>query len=87
MRINSINAMSQAYNSSKAKKLQSTSGTANSKDTVAFSPFAKELSIAKTAVEQAPDVRQAKVDEIKQQMEAGNYNVTAAQIADKLLKG
>jgi len=45
----------------------------------------KELSVAKAAVSKTPDVRQAKVDEIKQQMEAGTYNITAAQVADKII--
>jgi len=85
MRINGVNAMSQVYNANKAKKAYGAQGTANVKDTVAFSDFAKELSIAKTAVDQTPDVRQSRVDDIKQQMQAGTYNVTASQIADKLL--
>lgn len=85
MRINGINPMSQGYNANKVKKAYGSQGTANVKDTVAFSSFAKELSVAKTAVDQTPDVRQTKVDEIKQQMQAGTYNVTAAQIADKLV--
>jgi len=85
MRINGINAMSQVYNANKAKKAYGTQNTANSKDTVALSDFAKELSVAKTAVDQTPDVRQTRVDDIKQQMLAGTYNVTAAQIADKMI--
>ncbi len=85
MRINGINAMSQMYSANKAKKAYDSKETGNSKDTVALSSFAKELSVAKSAVDQTPDVRQARVDEIKQQMEAGTYNVTAAQIANKLV--
>ena len=85
MRINGINAVSQVYNANKTKKAYGASNTANSKDTVALSDFAKELSIAKTAVNQTPDVRQARVDELKQQMEAGTYNVSANQIADKII--
>lgn len=85
MRINGINAMSQVYNANKAKKAYGTQNTAKSKDTLALSDFAKELSVAKSAVDQTPDVRQARVDQIKEQMQAGTYNVTAAQIADKLI--
>lgn len=85
MRINGINAMSQVYNANKAKKAYGASGTTNSKDTLALSDFAKELSIAKSAVDQTPDIRQTRVDEIKQQMQAGKYNISAAQIADKLI--
>lgn len=85
MRINGINAMNQVYNANKAKKAYGASNTAKSKDTLALSDFAKELSVAKTAVDQTPDVRQARVEEIKQQMESGTYNVTANQIADKII--
>jgi len=85
MRINGMNAVNQVYNANKAKKAYGASNTANSKDTVALSDFAKELSVAKKSVDQTPDVRQARVEEIKQQMEAGTYNVSANQIADKIM--
>lgn len=87
MRINGIQGVNQVYNANKAKKAYGSSSVASSKDTLALSDFAKELSVAKTAVGQATDVRQAKVDDIKQQMQAGTYNITAAQIADKLIDG
>ena len=84
MRINGINAMNQVY-ANKAKKAYSTSSASSSKDTLALSDFAKELSVAKKAVDQTPNVRQARVEEIKQQMQAGTYNVSANQIADKII--
>ncbi len=85
MRINGIHGVNQVYKANKAKKAYGASGSVNSKDTLALSDFAKELSVAKSAVDQTPDVRQIRVDEIKQQMEAGTYNITASQIADKLI--
>lgn len=85
MRINGIHGVNQVYKANKAKKAYGASASVNSKDTLALSDFAKELSVAKSAVDQTPDVRQTRVDEIKQQMEAGTYNITASQIADKLI--
>ncbi|MDF1618070.1 flagellar biosynthesis anti-sigma factor FlgM [Petrocella sp. FN5] len=85
MRINGIQGVNQAYKPNKAQKAYGSSSVAAGKDTLALSDFAKELSVAKAAVSKTPDVRQAKVDEIKQQMEAGTYNITAAQVADKII--
>lgn len=86
MRINGVNNVNNVYKSNKANKAYGASNVSGSKDTLAISDFAKELQVAKQAVDHAPDVRQARIDEIKQQMEAGQYNVTASQLADKLLK-
>lgn len=86
MRINGITNAGNVYNTKKVNKAYSSSSVPTSKDTLAISDFAKELQIAKQAVLNTPDVRQDKVDEIKKQMEAGNYNVSASQLADKLLK-
>ena len=85
MRINGIQGVNQAYKPNKTQKAYGSSSVAAGKDTLALSDFAKELSVAKAAVNKTPDVRQAKVDEIKQQMEAGTYNITATQVADKII--
>lgn len=85
MRINGIHGVNPVYKNNKAKKAYGSTSVPSGKDTLAISDFAKELSVAKSAVSQTPDVRQAKVDEIKKQMEAGTYNITAAQVADKII--
>lgn len=85
MKINPIYTVNQAFATNKAKKSYGAQEVTSGKDTLALSSFAKELSVAKAAVEATPDIRQAKVDAIKKQLEAGTYNITAAQIADKLL--
>jgi negative regulator of flagellin synthesis FlgM len=85
MRINGIQGVNQVYKPNKAQKAYGSSSVASGKDTLALSDFAKELSVAKAAVNKTPDIRQAKVDEIKQQMQAGTYNITASQVADKII--
>jgi negative regulator of flagellin synthesis FlgM len=84
MRINGIQGVNQVYKPNKAQKPYGSSSVASGKDTLALSSFAKELSVAKAAVNKTPDIRQAKVDEIKQQMQAGTYNITASQVVDKI---
>ena len=86
MRINGISNVNQVYNANAAKKAYGSAKAGNNKDTVALSDFAKELSVAKSAVDQTPDVRESRINEIKQQMQAGTYNISAAQVADKLLE-
>lgn len=85
MRINPINYVGNVYKPGKASKAYGESSVSTSKDSLALSDFAKELSVAKKAVNQTPDIRHEKVNAIKSQMEAGTYNVSAAQVADKIL--
>lgn len=85
MRIDGINNVNSIYKAKKSNKAYGSSEVSSSKDTLALSEFAKELQIANQAVKKVPDVRQARIDEIKQQMEAGSYNVQASQLAEKLL--
>jgi negative regulator of flagellin synthesis FlgM len=50
-----------------------------------ISSRAKEMSKAKNLASQAPDVREAKVEELKRRIAAGKYNVDADAIADRLM--
>lgn len=55
-------------------------------DEVSLSDSAKELQWAKQLVENAPDVREARVAEIKSRIEDGTYTVSDEAIVDKLLE-
>lgn len=85
MRINGINNVNAIYKTNKAKKAYGSTDVKKSSDTVAISDFAKELSIANNAVKHTSDIRTDKVGTIKSQMEAGTYNVSASEVADKLI--
>ncbi len=85
MRINGLNNVNSIYKTNKANKAYGTSSAEPSKDTLAISDFAKELQVAKQAVDMAPEIRESRVEGIRQQMEAGQYNIAASQLADKLL--
>lgn len=85
MRIDGVNNVNSVYKANKAQKAYGTTSVSSSKDQFAISSFAKELQGAQKVVSNTPDVRMSVVDDLKQRMEAGKYNVTASQIADKLL--
>jgi negative regulator of flagellin synthesis FlgM len=56
-----------------------------SADSVTLSDDAKSLAAARDAVKAAPDVRNDKVSEIKQQVTDGTYHVPAKVLARKML--
>ena len=56
-----------------------------SPDSVSLSHNARSVAAARDAVQNAPDVREQKVAEIKQRVEDGTYSVPAHVLARKLL--
>jgi len=54
-------------------------------DTLEISQTGKDFQVAKQIMNRTPDVREAKVSEIKQRMETGVYNVSMEEVADKLV--
>ncbi|WP_054739641.1 flagellar biosynthesis anti-sigma factor FlgM [Cellulosilyticum ruminicola] len=84
MRIDAINKMYETYKTNgiaSSSKVNKTS----SKDEVALSNTAKDFRAAYKALANVPDVRQDKVDEIKEQMNNNSYNVKASAVAEKIL--
>lgn len=59
--------------------------TSEGGDRISLSPEARLRTEAYTAAMNAPDVRQAKVDALKAQVESGSYRPDSAVIAGKLL--
>ena len=57
-----------------------------SEDRVALSPEAKQIQEAKKSLDALPDVREEKVAEIKEQIEAGTYTVDGEKIAFKMIR-
>jgi negative regulator of flagellin synthesis FlgM len=58
---------------------------AQSTDSVTLSDSARTMATARTAVQNAPDVRQQKVADIKQQLSDGTYQVSSRVLARKML--
>lgn len=84
MRIDAFHKISQLYQMNSTKKVSKISG-ANSPDSVQISRMGKEYQIAKQAVAQTPDIREEKVEAIKERIASGTYDVSANELADKLI--
>lgn len=84
MRIEAYNMVSQVYQANKPKHVSQTAKTSKM-DQVQISSFGKDLQIAKQAVKDAPDVREAVTAPLKQSINNGTYNVSGSDFADKLL--
>lgn len=59
---------------------------ASPKDRVDISSRSKEIADILSAINQLPDVRTDKVQEIQKSVEAGTYSVDPSKVADKILK-
>lgn len=84
MRIDAYNKVSQLYNSSSVKKATKPSGSSFS-DKLEISQKGNEYRVAKQIVTQTPDVREDKINDIKKQMESGAYNISMAEVADRVV--
>lgn len=54
-------------------------------DRVSLSDASKEMQTAEDSVASVPDIRQEKVDAIKQAVESGSYEIDPGKIADKMI--
>lgn len=85
MRIDAYNKVNQLYQTSAAKKIAGAEKAAAS-DSLVISQPGKDYQIAKQALLNIPDVREDKVACIKSAIASGAYNVTAEEVADKLVE-
>lgn len=85
MRIDAFNKVSQLYQANSTKKIASANAV-NKNDRVEISRMGKDFQIAKQAVANAPDIREDKVAALKQKLASGNYNVSAEELADKMVE-
>lgn len=53
--------------------------------TVEISESHRQADVARKAIDQAPDIRWDRVEELKSRINAGTYNVSAEQLAEKML--
>ncbi|MCX7774183.1 MAG: flagellar biosynthesis anti-sigma factor FlgM [Clostridia bacterium] len=72
-------------NTSKINKTTKVGEVASKKDELSISGAAKDFSVVMKALRQVPDVRMDKVNEIAQKMERGEYNVSAKDVAGKMV--
>jgi negative regulator of flagellin synthesis FlgM len=55
-------------------------------ESVVLSPEAKEIHAARQKLEDLPDVRQEKVNEIKKQLMNGSYSISDDKVASKMVE-
>lgn len=86
MRIEAYSQIHQLYNASKpaAKNVSAKSG--DFRDKLNISSTGKDLQIAKNAVSEAPDVRAARVAELKAAIANGTYDVSGEEFADRIME-
>ena len=86
MRIDAYNQVSQLYQTTNTKGVNSTTGVKSSaRDQVQISSTGKDYQVAKTAVAESTGIREDLVAEIKEKMKNGTYEVSTDDFADKLL--
>ena len=67
-------------------RLEKAGAAASKKDMLSISDQAKDYQTAVKALKDVPDVRQEKVRGITARIEAGQYDVSGRDVADKLVK-
>lgn len=88
MRIDAYNQVSQLYQASKLNKADKAYGNVTpqaNQDQVQISTTGRDYQTAKRAVAGAPEIREAKVAQLKEQMNANTYHVDNEDFAAKLL--
>lgn len=84
MRVNPINRAYEVYKSQEttpAKKVKAVAG----KDKVELSTVAKDYRNVYKMATEAPDIRQDKVDLIKEQLKSGTYNIKTEEVVEKMM--
>jgi len=84
MRIDAFNKVSQLYQTNNVKNTAKAKGSSFS-DMLEISQTGKDYQVAKQIVTRTPDIRDDRVNDIKQRMEAGTYDISAEEVADKLV--
>ncbi|RJQ55746.1 MAG: flagellar biosynthesis anti-sigma factor FlgM [Nitrospiraceae bacterium] len=80
------NKVQEVTDSKKADKKGEAQKSEAEKDKISLSEKAKEISELKAEIDELPDIRTDKVDELKKAIDAGNYNIDPRKIAQKILE-
>lgn len=87
MRIGAYNQIAQVYGTQSVKKNYNTgaTGDAAALDQVSFSTVGRDMQVAKNALKSVPDVREDKVNALRESIANGTYQVSAESFAEKLM--
>jgi negative regulator of flagellin synthesis FlgM len=68
-------------------RVRNSAGEATGSDSIQLSARSREISHLNELIQSTPDVRESRVEEVRMQLDSSSYNVTADQIAEKIIKG
>jgi len=85
MRIDAYAQVQQVYNLSKTQRTQKTAKPGVT-DKVQISSFGKDMQTVKSAVANAPNIREEVTAPIKERIQSGTYEVDVESFADKLFQ-
>jgi negative regulator of flagellin synthesis FlgM len=68
------------------EKKQDAQKTDANEDKISLSGRAKEIGDLKSLIEQLPEIRSDKVEDIKKAVDAGTYNIDSLKVAAKILE-
>jgi len=85
MRIGGINDMLKTYNQKKVYNNSTVNEVGKKRDEMKVSGEAQMFSKILQAAKKAPEVREEKVNSLKNQIEKGDYQVSGDKVADRML--
>ncbi len=68
-------------------RTQATGGGRSDSDRLELSVRSREISHLEELIQSTPDVRQERIDQVRNQIENGTYNIKAEKIAEKIIGG
>lgn len=84
MRIDAYNKVEGIYNNSKIKNVKVAQDSAK-KDSIEISDAGRAYQVAKDALATTPDVRQDRIDDIKNRITSGTYNIDSEEVASYIV--
>lgn len=85
MRINKVNNILQVYNKNKGVNKVKES-TKSKEDQINISNEAKEIQFALSKIKDVKEIRTEKVEEIREKISTGTYEISGEKIAEKILE-
>lgn len=86
MRIDAYHQIAQLYQTTKTKTTENkTEKTAGFSDALQLSQTGKDIQIVKQAIKEVPDIREEKINSLKEKLASGTYNVSGEELAEKVV--
>lgn len=85
MKINQIQQIAEVYGATSKRQVKAQDVKAGAKDKLEISETARHFQTALKAAKASPEIRTEKVNQIKAQIDAGTYKVSAEDVAKKMM--